>query len=595
MEADPQLFMATGYPFDLVAAPSSSSSGSSWWGRLLAYAAASYHLPLLIGFSVADRGGFVWGGAMMLRAGELQKAAAEEAAAQEAAAEEAAAAAAAGGSCGVSSKPNILQVWRQGGYSDDLLLAAFCTEHGLPIGMPASAYFPQHLPATYTAKQYWNYLRRQLYLWLPLLLWLGWVLENGVLPFCMAYCYFCDHIVWGGITYYKQGGKSLVQLADKLASGLNAGAAGDAAGDAAAAAQQQHGHTYDHIDVMVATNFNMPGVASQPPLDEALVTLAMTGWAEAKLRHHELLSRQYQRYFPQDVHVGHPRAPPKLFNRLICQEGAVPSSWLMSEPDQSKGSDIWLLPTLRPTAASEFIDYVISPPIGRWVGFPVGTTNVEDVDNCLVLATRLEGCTDVMWQKFRLKLLGHLYGIRLTIYYTNALDVAAPPLSYTLGRDYYKNETDQLRELLGLPSTDDQKRISDLAEGPGQWVLLVDAGLAQSCSQKIHNVLGGIEVALAAMQQQHQQQQQSVLQGHQQQQQQQQLDHHQQHHNTHYPSNSTTTWGSGSLDSNSSSSSSSSGGYVAVLDDDVALHPLSLCQMVDEMEADSQLFMATGG
>lgn len=47
----------------------------------------------------------------------------------------------------------LLQVWRQGGYSDDLLLAAFCTEHGLPIGMPASAFFPQQLPAMYTAKQ----------------------------------------------------------------------------------------------------------------------------------------------------------------------------------------------------------------------------------------------------------------------------------------------------------------------------------------------------------------------------------------------------------------------------------------------------------
>jgi hypothetical protein len=32
-----------------------------------------------------------------------------------------------------------------------------------------------------------------------------------------------------------------------------------------------------------------------------------------------------------------------------------------------------------------------------------------------------------------------------------------------------------------------------------------------------------------------------------------------------------------------------------VLDDDVALHPLSLCQLVDEMQADPELFMATGG
>lgn len=35
-------------------------------------------------------------------------------------------------------------------------------------------------------------------------------------------------------------------------------------------------------------------------------------------------------------------------------------------------------------------------------------------------------------------------------------------------------------------------------------------------------------------------------------------------------------------------------GYVCVLDDDVSLHPLSLMQLVDELEADQTLFMATG-
>jgi hypothetical protein len=47
----------------------------------------------------------------------------------------------------------LLQVWRNGGYSDDLLLAAYCVEHRLPIGMPAAAYFPQQLPSSYTPKQ----------------------------------------------------------------------------------------------------------------------------------------------------------------------------------------------------------------------------------------------------------------------------------------------------------------------------------------------------------------------------------------------------------------------------------------------------------
>jgi hypothetical protein len=39
------------------------------------------------------------------------------------------------------------------------------------------------------------------------LLWLGWALENAVLPFCMLYSFCCDRIVWGGITYHKKGGR----------------------------------------------------------------------------------------------------------------------------------------------------------------------------------------------------------------------------------------------------------------------------------------------------------------------------------------------------------------------------------------------------
>eukprot|EP00878_Enallax_costatus_P046060 GHUV01055652.1.p1 GENE.GHUV01055652.1~~GHUV01055652.1.p1 ORF type:complete len:139 (+),score=50.41 GHUV01055652.1:160-576(+) len=79
LEADQSLFMVTGYPYDIVTAP--NTSNSNFWGRLCSYAAAAYHLPLSIGFSVADRGGFVWGGVMVLRANYLAAAAAELAAA----------------------------------------------------------------------------------------------------------------------------------------------------------------------------------------------------------------------------------------------------------------------------------------------------------------------------------------------------------------------------------------------------------------------------------------------------------------------------------------------------------------------------------
>ena len=54
-------------------------------------------------------------------------------------------------------------MWRDGGYSDDLLTAGYCAEHGLGIAVPATAIFPQQLQQQYSFRQYWNYLRRQLF------------------------------------------------------------------------------------------------------------------------------------------------------------------------------------------------------------------------------------------------------------------------------------------------------------------------------------------------------------------------------------------------------------------------------------------------
>ena len=37
----------------------------------------------------------------------------------------------------------IMHAWREGGYSDDLIVAAKCLEHKLKILCPSSAIFPQ--------------------------------------------------------------------------------------------------------------------------------------------------------------------------------------------------------------------------------------------------------------------------------------------------------------------------------------------------------------------------------------------------------------------------------------------------------------------
>lgn len=123
MEGDPSLPMATGYPFDV---PDPHAN-------LLSYCALSYHLPLLVAFSIRQRIDFVWGGCMLFRAADLR-----------------------------SDRHGVLAAWADGGYSDDLTVASKCTEQRLRILCPSYAIFPQWLEGSWTLRRWWNYLRRQL-------------------------------------------------------------------------------------------------------------------------------------------------------------------------------------------------------------------------------------------------------------------------------------------------------------------------------------------------------------------------------------------------------------------------------------------------
>jgi Glycosyl transferase family 21 len=125
MEASPDLRIATGYPFDIPA----EHAG------ILSYAALAYHLPLVIGFSLNEKTHFVWGGCMLFRAQDVRP---------------------------EDDLLGFLSGWTDGGYSDDLTVAARCTELGLQVLCPSYAIFPQYLDANYSIKRYWNYLRRQL-------------------------------------------------------------------------------------------------------------------------------------------------------------------------------------------------------------------------------------------------------------------------------------------------------------------------------------------------------------------------------------------------------------------------------------------------
>ena len=124
-QSDRRLFLATGYPFDVL------PPGSSVW----AYAAIAWHL-LLGPFFAFHRTMFVWGGCMMFRRKDLAEGAGD------------------GG---------LVRAWRDGGYSDDLIAASYCTGRGLPIACPSTAILLQPLRGDWSFARFWNYLHRQLF------------------------------------------------------------------------------------------------------------------------------------------------------------------------------------------------------------------------------------------------------------------------------------------------------------------------------------------------------------------------------------------------------------------------------------------------
>eukprot|EP00850_Spirogloea_muscicola_P018846 SM000177S03179 [mRNA] locus=s177:35680:39904:- [translate_table: standard] len=122
MEADQKAFLLTGYPFDLPAP------------TLVSYCTLEYHLPLFIGFSTGGRTTFVWGGCMMMLADDWR-----------------------------TDRYGICGALKDGGYSDDMILASVAAANGRSIHVPSFAVFFHPLPADLTWERYWNYLRRQIF------------------------------------------------------------------------------------------------------------------------------------------------------------------------------------------------------------------------------------------------------------------------------------------------------------------------------------------------------------------------------------------------------------------------------------------------
>ncbi|XP_027358450.1 uncharacterized protein LOC113867368 isoform X2 [Abrus precatorius] len=120
MEKNPEIFIQTGYPLDL---PS---------GSLGSYCIYEYHMPCSMGFATGGTTFFLWGGCMMMHAEDFRR-----------------------DNCGVVSG------LRDGGYSDDMTLAAIAGAHKRLITSPPVAVFPHPLASDLNFARYWNYLRKQ--------------------------------------------------------------------------------------------------------------------------------------------------------------------------------------------------------------------------------------------------------------------------------------------------------------------------------------------------------------------------------------------------------------------------------------------------
>ncbi|KAK1354812.1 Ceramide glucosyltransferase [Heracleum sosnowskyi] len=145
MEKNPDIFIQTGYPLDL---PS---------GSLGSYCIYEYHMPCSIGFATGGKTFFLWGGCMMMHSDDFRK-----------------------------DTHGVVSGLRDGGYSDDMTLAAIAGAHKRLITSPPVAVFPHPLASDLTFSRCWNYLRKQTFVLESYITYENWI-RNRVLFFVHVY------------------------------------------------------------------------------------------------------------------------------------------------------------------------------------------------------------------------------------------------------------------------------------------------------------------------------------------------------------------------------------------------------------------------
>ncbi|XP_072992451.1 uncharacterized protein [Typha latifolia] len=152
MEKNPEIFIQTGYPLDL---PS---------GSLGSYCIYEYHMPCSMGFATGGKTFFLWGGCMMMHAEDFRM-----------------------------DLYGIVSGLRDGGYSDDMTLAAIAGQHKRLISSPPVAVFPHPLASDLSFSRYWNYLRKQTFVLESYVSTVNWLMNRALFS---SHCYLSWGFVW---------------------------------------------------------------------------------------------------------------------------------------------------------------------------------------------------------------------------------------------------------------------------------------------------------------------------------------------------------------------------------------------------------------
>ncbi|OAY53836.1 hypothetical protein MANES_03G027300v8 [Manihot esculenta] len=154
MEKNPEIFIQTGYPLDL---PS---------GSLGSYCIYEYHMPCSMGFATGGKTFFLWGGCMMMHADDFRH-----------------------------DRYGVVSGLRDGGYSDDMTLAAIAGAHKRLITSPPVAVFPHPLASDLSFSRYWNYLRKQTFVLESYTTKVNWLMNRALFS---SHCY----LSWGFVAPY---------------------------------------------------------------------------------------------------------------------------------------------------------------------------------------------------------------------------------------------------------------------------------------------------------------------------------------------------------------------------------------------------------